>query len=237
MTEILGKISSEESMGLVDGPGIRYVVFLQGCKLRCAYCHNPETWSLTGENYTISPQKLVEKISRYKAYFGKDGGVTFSGGEPLLQPEFLVECLKLCKQQNIHTVLDTSGVGFGKYDQILELVDLVILDIKATTEIEYKNITGHSMGEFNKFLETCQKLDKKLWLRQVIVPGINDTEQNILNLKNFVKNIKNVQKIELLPYKTFGSIKYQNLKITERLQGVPEMDEKKCKKLEKLLKD
>ena len=98
MTEILGKISSEESMGLVDGPGIRYVVFLQGCKLRCAYCHNPETWSLTGENYTISPQKLVEKISRYKAYFGGGGGVTFSGGEPLLQPEFLVECLKLCKK-------------------------------------------------------------------------------------------------------------------------------------------
>ena len=237
MTEILGKISSEESMGLVDGPGIRYVVFLQGCKLRCAYCHNPETWSLTGENYTISPQKLVEKISRYKAYFGGGGGVTFSGGEPLLQPEFLVECLKLCKQQNIHTVLDTSGVGFGEYDQILELVDLVILDVKATDENDYKNLTGQNISHFYKFLDCCQKHNKILWLRQVIVPGINDTKQNVINLKNFAKNIKNVQKIELLPYKTFGNIKYQNLKITERLKGVPEMDEKKCKKLEKLLKD
>ena len=237
MTEILGKISSEESMGLVDGPGIRYVVFLQGCKLRCAYCHNPETWSLTGENYTISPQKLVEKISRYKAYFGGGGGVTFSGGEPLLQPEFLVECLKLCKQQNIHTVLDTSGVGFGEYDQILELVDLVILDVKATDENDYKNLTGQNISHFYKFLDCCQKHNKNLWLRQVIVPGINDTKQNVINLKNFAKNIKNVQKIELLPYKTFGNIKYQNLKITERLKGVPEMDEKKCKKLEKLLKD
>lgn len=237
MTEIIGKISSEESMGLVDGPGIRYVVFLQGCKLRCLYCHNPETWNMTGESYTITPQKLVKKICRYKSYFGQQGGVTFSGGEPLLQPEFLIECLKLCKQHNIHTALDTSGVGFGEYDKILEFVDLVILDVKATDEDKYKNLTGQDISHFNKFLEACQKQNKKLWLRQVIVPGINDSEQNILDLKKFVKNIKNVEKIELLPYKSFGSVKYKNLNIKERLQGVPEMDEKTCKQLEKLLKD
>ena len=154
-----------------------------------------------------------------------------------MQPEFLTECLKLCKQQNIHTALDTSGVGFEEYDELLEFVDLVILDVKATDENEYKKLTGQNISHFYKFLEDCQRNNKKLWLRQVIVPGINDTKQNIVSLKKFVENIKNVEKIELLPYKSFGSVKYKNLKIKERLQGVPEMDEKTCKQLEKLLKD
>ena len=237
MSQILGKISSEESMGLVDGPGIRYVVFLQGCKLRCLYCHNPETWDTNGKSYTVSAEDLVEKITRYKPFFWKEGGVTFSGGEPLLQPEFLLECLKLCKKQGIHTVLDTAGVGFGDYKQILEYTDLVILDIKAVKQDDYKKITGYKMDEFNRFLNECQNQNKPLWLRQVIVPTINDTAENVLELKEFAKTIKNVQKIELLPYKTMGSVKYQNLGIKERLKGVPEMDEHKCKELQKLLQD
>lgn len=237
MSQILGKISSEESMGLVDGPGIRYVVFLQGCKLRCLYCHNPETWDTNGKSYTVSAEDLVEKITRYKPFFWKEGGVTFSGGEPLLQPEFLLECLKLCKKQGIHTVLDTAGVGFGDYKQILEYTDLVILDIKAVKDEDYKKTTGYNMGEFKKFLNECQNQNKQLWLRQVIVPTINDTAENVLELKEFAKTIKNVQKIELLPYKTMGSVKYQNLGIKERLKGVPEMDEHKCKELQKLLQD
>lgn len=237
MSQILGKISSEESMGLVDGPGIRYVVFLQGCKLRCVYCHNPETWDTVGESYKVSAQELVDKICRYKPFFGDDGGVTFSGGEPLLQPEFLLECLKLCKKYNIHTVLDTAGVGFGEYKEILKYTDLVILDIKAVDEDDYKKITGYKMTEFKNFLDECQTQNKQLWLRQVIVPTINDTKQSVLELKEFAKTIKNVQKIELLPYKTLGSIKYKNLGIKERLKGVPEMNEEQCKNLQKLLQD
>ena len=235
MKEIFGKISSEESLGLVDGPGIRYVVFLQGCKLRCIYCHNPETWDLNAHSYLITPQELISKIERYIPYFGSNGGVTFSGGEPLLQPEFLLECLKLCKEKNIHVVLDTAGVGFGEYEEILSLVDLVILDIKSTDNQSYKQITGFEMTSFNKFLDDCQKYNKKMWLRQVIVPGINDTKESVEQLKQFALQLKGIEKIELLPYKNMGSIKYKSLKLKERLEGVPNMNENACKNLEKLL--
>ncbi len=235
MEEIYGKVSSVETMGLVDGPGIRYVVFLQGCFLRCKYCHNPETWDLQGDSKMLTPKQLINKIKRYKNYFGSDGGVTFSGGEPLLQPKFLLECLKLCRKAGINTALDTAGVGFGDYEQILENTDLVILDIKATDKKEYKALTGSTMARFNKFLADCQRLEKRLWLRHVIVPGLNDSESDILKLKEYIKNIKNVEKVELLPYKTFGVHKYSDLNIKYPLEGVSDMDEEKCKKLEKLL--
>lgn len=235
--EILGNISSIESMGLVDGPGIRYVVFLQGCELRCLYCHNPETWDKTRERQRMTPEELVKKIVRFKSYFGRTGGVTFSGGEPLLQPKFLLECLKLCKKEGINTALDTAGVGFGDYDKILLLTDLVILDLKAVSEEDYKKITGQPMIRFKKFLADCQRLNKKLWIRQVIVPGINDNEENIKKIKDFVSQLRNVEKVELLPYKTIGVHKYEDLKIKYRLEGVPDMEEERCKELEKLLQD
>ena len=235
--EILGNISSIESMGLVDGPGIRYVVFLQGCELRCLYCHNPETWDKGKERQRMSPEELVKKIVRFKSYFGRTGGVTFSGGEPLLQPKFLLECLKLCKKEGINTALDTAGVGFGDYDEILLLTDLVILDLKAVSEEDYKKITGQPMIRFKKFLADCQRLNKKLWIRQVIVPGINDNEENIKKIKDFVSQLRNVEKVELLPYKTIGVHKYEDLKIKYRLEGVPDMEEERCKELEKLLQD
>ncbi len=226
-----GRINSIETLGTLDGPGLRFVVFLQGCKLRCLYCHNPETWAEIGESQIIDSAELVEKIEKYKNYFGRDGGVTFSGGEPLLQPEFLLECLRLCKERNIHTVLDTAGVGFGDYVEILKYVDLVILDIKAVHEDEYKHITGQSMDKFNQFVEICQKLDKKLWLRQVIVPGINDDKEHIKKLKDFASSISNVEKIELLPYKTIGVHKYKQLNMKYRLEGVEELSQDKLKEL------
>ena len=240
--DILGRISSEESMGLVDGPGIRYVVFLQGCKLRCKYCHNPETWDINGPSQEMSAEELINKISRYKSYFGEDGGVTFSGGEPLLQPEFLVESLKLCKKKNIHTVLDTAGKSMAtdkQLEEILSLVDLIILDIKAVNENDYKDLTGQTMDSFKHFIKLLNKHDKKLWLRQVIVPNLNDSHENIENLKDFIsKNFKkdNVLKIELLPYKSIGVHKYKTLGIKYRLDGLEDMDEEKCKQLEKQLK-
>lgn len=233
---IQGRISSIETLGLVDGPGVRFVAFFQGCKLRCKYCHNPETWDLYGKSQIISSMELVNKIKRYKNYYGEAGGVTFSGGEPLLQPEFLLECLKLCKDENIHTCLDTAGVGFGEYDEILKYVDLVILDIKAVDEDEYKELTGQRMDFFNQFLLACQRNNKRLWLRQVIVPNLNDDEEHVLKLKAFADTIPNVDKIELLPYKTIGVHKYKKLKLPYRLEGVPDMDEFKVKKLQNLLK-
>lgn len=234
---IKGKISSIESLGTVDGPGVRHEVFMQGCTLRCLYCHNPETWGENGQSEILSPQDLIKRVVNFKPYFGENGGVTFSGGEPLLQPEFLIETLKLCKENNIHTCLDTAGVGRGSYEKILEYVDLVILDVKACDEEEYKKITGRDMDEFNKFLSACQKLKTKLWIRQVIVPNINDDKPHIEQLATFLKKIKNVEKVELLPYKKIGEHKYATLRIPYRLFGVEEMDERKCKELERFLSE
>ena len=232
---VFGNINSVETMGLVDGPGIRFVVFMQGCKLRCKYCHNPETWETCGKCEKMTPEQLISKIVKYKNYFGEDGGVTFSGGEPLLQPEFLLESLKLCKENGINTCIDTAGVGFGNYKEILKYVDLVILDIKAVDEKEYKELTGQPLSFFEQFLNQVQKSKNKLWLRQVIVPGLNDDVEHIQKLKTFAKKLKNIEKIELLPYKTIGVTKYENLGIKYRLENVPEMDEEKCKQLERLL--
>lgn len=235
MEKVYGYINSIETMGLVDGPGIRFVVFLQGCELRCLYCHNVETWDKLTKSFKITPKTLLKKILKYKNYYGAEGGVTFSGGEPLLQPKFLLECLKLCKQNNINTALDTAGVGVGYYDEILKYVDLVILDIKATEEQLYEKITGKSMKKFNDFLKAVQKNNNDLWLRQVIVPNLNDSKENVIKLKEYAKKIKNVKKIELLPYKTMGVYKYKILNIPYRLEGVQEMSEQKIEELSKFL--
>lgn len=229
-----GYLDSIETLSTKDGPGIRTVIFMQGCKLRCLFCHNPETWS-EKYNLEISAQDLVKRILKYKNYYGNNGGVTFSGGEPLLQPKFLIEALKKLKDFGIHTCLDTAGSGIGYYEEILKYVDLVILDIKAITEDNYFKITGNKMDEYNKFLEICKKLNKKLWLRQVIVPGINDTEEYIKALKEYIKNIPNVEKIELLPYTTLGVKKYQELGIEYKLENVPSMDNSRIKELSGLL--
>ncbi len=229
-----GKISEIETMGSADGPGVRLVIFLSGCKLRCLYCHNPETWVMKNFKRTISPQEVLDLYNKYKVYYGKNGGVTFSGGEPLLQSGFVLETVKLLKQNNIHVALDTSGVG-ENYDEILPLVDLVILDVKAVDAEEYKYITGRDIDDFNNFLNKCQSLNKKMWLRQVIVPNLNDNVEHVEKLKAFALNLKNVERIELLPYHSMAKKKYQELKIPYRLEAVLDMDKEKCKDLEKYL--
>ena len=229
-----GKITDIETMGSADGPGIRLVVFMAGCKLRCLYCHNPETWTADGSR-EISAEEILTKYKKYLTYYGETGGVTFSGGEPLLQSEFLLEAVKLLKSEGVHVAIDTAGVADG-YEEVLDLVDLVILDIKAVEADEYKFITGREIDEFNKFLANCVAKNKKLWLRQVIVPGINDDESHIIKLKEFASKIPNVERIELLPYHSMGKMKYDKLGLEYRLGDTPNMDKEKCKKLEKLLK-
>ena len=167
---IKASIDSIESFGLVDGPGIRVVVFFNGCKLRCKYCHNPEMWTKKDGNYT--PEELVNKIKRYKPYFKNKGGVTFSGGEPLLHSKFIIETAKLLKQENIHIALDTAGVGLGDYEEILKYIDLVILDIKHTQKDGYKEVTGLELNEVERFIDEVNKQNKQVWIRQVTITNI-----------------------------------------------------------------
>lgn len=232
-----GYIHSVETMGLVDGPNIRVVIFMQGCPLRCLFCHNPDSWASKSTNVMTS-KEVVDLVRKYRPYIEQGGGVTFSGGEPLLQSEFLLEILKMCKKAGIHTCIDTSGTGYSKeyLDDILKYSDLVILDIKGIEEEGYKKITGKSMEMVNYFITKLKEHKNKLWLRQVIVPTINDTEEYILEFKKYIKQFKNIEKIELLPYHTMGVEKYKKLGINYKLENIEDMEKEKIKKLEELLK-
>jgi len=232
--KILGNVASIETAGFVDGPGVRVVVFLQGCPLRCWYCHNPENLNLKTEKTLMTSEQVVKKVKRYSSYFGEEGGVTFSGGEPLLQSEFLLETLKLCKQNGINTAIDTSGCA-DNFEEILDYVDTVILDIKAIDANKYKKLTGREIDKFENFLKVCQQKKKDLWIRQVIVPGFNDTEEDILKLKEYISKIKHIKKVELLPYHDMAKDKYKKMGMKYKLENTPAMDKVKCQKLQKLL--
>jgi len=230
-----GYIDSIETMGLVDGPGIRMVVFLKGCKLRCLYCHNPETWDYVHAKEMTSDE-IVEKVKNNMSYY-KNGGITFSGGEPLMQPDFLLDCLKKCHGLGIHTAIDTSGHGLGNYEEILDYTDLVILDIKDITDERAIYITGQDLSEFNKFIEIVKRKNKKLWIRQVVVPGINDNIQYMKSLKEYLKQFNTIEKIELLPYHLYGVEKYKKLNIPYRLEGVEPLTDEDMEPFMNILKD
>lgn len=223
---IKGSVNSIETMGLVDGPGIRTVVFLNSCLLRCKYCHNPETWKMGNKNMTV--EELVEKVLRNKPYFKNNGGVTFSGGEPLLQNEFLLECCKRLKEENIHIAIDTAGYTPNNVDEILKYVDLVLLDIKHTSKDGFKAITGGNKDIQDKFIEHLNKSGKKIWIRQVIVPGIMDNDEYLESLVKTIKNIRNVERIDFLPYNKLGREKYITMGINYPLEDTPEMNKDKC---------
>ncbi len=229
---MLGSVDSIETFGLVDGPGIRTVIFLNGCALRCKYCHNPEMWKLGKMNMSV--EEVVAKIKRNRPYFRESGGgVTFSGGEPLMQVDFVIEVSKILKEEGIHVALDTAGVGIGRYEEVLKYIDLVILDIKHLTEDGYQDLVGHDMNEYKKFLEICQKLKKPLWIRQVVVPGVHDNKEYMEMLVDYLKKIQYVERIEFLPYHKLGSEKYERLGIFNPYKDKEPMDEKKCDKLYK----
>ncbi len=220
-----GRIHSIESMGLVDGPGIRTVVFLQECYLRCCYCHNPDTWSRQNPKaIELSPEELLQKLSRFRTYYGKNGGVTFSGGEPLLQPAFLQETLALCKKAGIHTCLDTAGCGIGDYEKILKNTDLILMDIKHYTAQGYQKITGHSPNASMRFLDTVIRMEIPMWIRHVVVPGLTDSEEHLVGLETYLRTLRNIQRVELLPYHTMGIHKYTALEMPYPLEDVPALD-------------
>lgn len=226
-----GRINSLQSMGAVDGPGLRFVVFLQGCPLRCVYCHNPETWDIGGGE-SCSAEALCEKILRCRPYFGDTGGVTVSGGEPLLQAPFVAELFGLLQAEGVHTALDTSGFGdLHTAEVILEHTDLVLCDIKFPSEEAYQEHCGGSLQQVLAFLRLTEKKNIPLWVRHVVAPGLTDTLDSICAVKALAELFSNLEKIEWLPFKNICESKYKNLGIPFPMAGKPAYSQASLEKL------
>ena len=226
-----GRVHSLQSLGTVDGPGLRYVVFLQGCPLRCVYCHNPDTWDPAG-GAVMDTEELVEKILRCRPYFGAEGGVTVSGGEPLLQAEFVTQLFARLKQEGVHTALDTSGAGdLGKAPALLEVTDLVLLDLKFPTEEGYRQHCRGSLGQTEAFAALVAEKQVPLWVRHVVAPGLNDTLEDMAAVKAWAQRQPTLEKIEWLPFHNLCLEKYQQLGIPFPLANTPPMDREKLDRL------
>ena len=226
-----GRVHSLQSLGTVDGPGLRYVVFLQGCPLRCAYCHNPDTWDPAG-GAVMDTEELVEKILRCRPYFGAEGGVTVSGGEPLLQAGFVTQLFARLKQEGVHTALDTSGAGdLGKAPALLEVTDLVLLDLKFPTEEGYRQHCRGSLGQTEAFAALVAEKQVPLWVRPVVAPGLNDTLEDMAAVKAWAQRQPTLEKIEWLPFHNLCLEKYQQLGVPFPLADTPPMDREKLDRL------
>lgn len=215
----IGYINKYETFGSVDGPGIRFVVFTQGCPMRCKFCHNPETWEFgKGEQYTA--QELLEKALRYKPYWGKDGGITVSGGEPLAQLDFMIEFFECAKNAGVHTCIDTSGVSFRrtdaafeKFERLMRATDLLLVDIKHIDEAAHKELTGHGNANIIDFFRYLDEIHKPIWIRHVLVPGVSDNDEALVRTRDFIRTLGNVERVEVLPYHAFALGKYTELGI------------------------
>lgn len=235
---VKGRIHSFESFGTVDGPGIRFVVFMQGCPFRCLYCHNPDTWNFAGGTIFTSDD-ILDKIKRFVPYFKKSGGgITVSGGEPLSQIEFLIDLLKLCKQEGIHTAIDTNGyydTDDSRIEALLEYVDLVLLDIKHMDLEIHKKVTGFNNQKVLSFAKLLEEKNIPIWLRYVLVPGLTDDEKALKSLGLFMKNLTNVQKIELLPFHKMGEYKWKELGYNYTLSSTQEACERDIERAREII--
>ncbi len=239
--ESMGRVHSLETFGLVDGPGVRFVIFLQGCHMRCQYCHNPETWNTeAGEAYTA--RQLFDKACRYQRYWKENGGITISGGEPLLQIDFVLGLFTLAKENGIHTTLDTSGNPFtleepfiSKFNQLMEVTDLFMLDIKDMDEEKHKNLTGRSNRNILAMAKYLSEHNKEMWIRHVLVPGLTDGEAELYQLRDLLHELKTVSRAEILPYHTLGEFKWEKLNIEYPLKDVPVPTEEEIKRAEEIL--
>lgn len=224
-----GNIHSIETFGTVDGPGIRFVVFMQGCPMRCQYCHNPDSWNFD-ENKSYTVEEILQQYNDVKNFL-KNGGLTVTGGEPLYQIDFVTELFKKAKEQNIHTALDTSGILFNpnntnKIDELLSHTDLVLLDIKHIDDNEHKKLTAHSNKNILAFAQYLSDIKKPVWIRHVVVPTITDNETYLAELGKFIATLKNVKALDILPYHNMAIPKYENLKMEYPLKDVPPLSKK-----------
>ncbi len=222
-----GFIHSTESFGSVDGPGIRFLVFLQGCHMRCAYCHNPDTWKVTSDVIQMEVGELLDRAERYRSYWGKKGGITVSGGEALLQIDFLTELFEEAHRRGINTCLDTSaqpfrteGVFFEKFCRLMQFTDLILLDIKHIDCSKHRKLTGHGNEAILECARYLSQIQKPVWIRHVLVPGITDDEESLHALRSFLDTLKNIERVEVLPYHTLGIQKWQKLGMEYKLEGV-----------------
>ena len=227
---VKGRIHSIESFGTVDGPGLRFVVFTQGCPMRCAYCHNPDTWAMhAGE--LMSPADIIEQYERNRSFY-KNGGLTVTGGEPLVQIDFLIDLFTLAKEHDIHTCIDTSGIMYhpentnfiNKLDKLMTLTDLVMLDIKHIDPDKHRELTKHPNSGILAFVQYLSDHDIPMWIRHVVVPGITDDEKYLYQLGQFIAPFRNLKVLDILPYHTMGTVKYEKLGIDYPLKDVPAMD-------------
>ena len=231
-----GKIHSFESFGTLDGPGIRFVIFMQGCALKCKYCQNRDTWATNlGKEYTVD--EVISKIMKYKNYIFPKGGVTVSGGEPLLQASFLIELFKKLKQEKIHTCIDTSGsISLtSEIKQLIDLTDLFLLDIKCINDTTCKELTGVSNTKEIGFAKYLNSISKKVWIRQVLVPGITDKKEDLVELSLFLKSLKNVEKFELLKYHDLGKYKWEKLGLNYPLINIRTANDEDIIKAKKIM--
>lgn len=235
-----GYVHSTESFGTVDGPGIRYVVFLSGCPMRCKYCHNPDTWTpCTGTPAEASD--IIKDVLRYRSFL-RQGGITVTGGEPLLQIDFVLELFRKAKEEGLHTCIDTSGILFrneadylAKLDALLALTDLILLDIKHIDPETHRNLTGHTNEAVLGFAEYLSEKNIPVWIRHVVVPGFTDKEEDLLALGYFAGGLRNVKALDILPYHTMGMEKYRSLQIPYPLEGVPAASQEDALRAKRLI--
>lgn len=226
MSEIKGRIHSVESFGSADGPGVRYIVFLKGCNMRCQYCHNPDTWAKDGGEL-MTPEEVLKKALRYKTYWKEKGGITVSGGEALLQIDFVTELFRLAKEKGVNTCLDTSGNPFSleepfksKFDELMKYTDLFMLDIKHMDDAAHRKLTRQTNQNILEMAAYLSDHGKAMWIRHVLVPGITTEEDELYRLRSFLDTLKTVERVEVLPYHTLGVFKWKELGIPYQLEGV-----------------
>lgn len=238
----MGYIHSIQTFGTVDGPGVRFVVFFQGCPLRCAYCHNPDTWDITQGKET-SADEILAMFERNRSFY-KKGGLTATGGEPMLQIDFLIELFTKAKEKGIHTCLDTAGImftedreteAFTKIETLMSVTDLVMLDIKHVEAEAHKKLTGQSNEKIFAFARYLDEIEKPIWIRHVVVPEITFQEDALTKLGEFLKTLSNVEKLEVLPYHTLGENKYQNMGITYPLEGISQLSKEETEQAKKII--
>ncbi len=239
---MLGRVHSLESFGSADGPGVRFLVFLQGCAMRCRYCHNVDTWTMDGGTM-MSADEILDKAERYRGYWGEDGGITVSGGEALLQMDFVEELFSKAKQRGINTCLDTALQPFSpkaeyveKFDRLMQSCDLVLADLKHIDPEGHRELTGHGNQNILAALEHLDAIDEPVWIRHVLVPGITDDDALLERTAEFLSHLHNVERIEVLPYHTLGAYKWGELGMRYTLEGVEPPSAERVRNAERILR-